>query len=58
MIVANEPGPDRFAEWSCASGHFGFLLPPEYVELHPEDDRVQVCGTKRRSEANAARVVV
>ncbi|MFF2618112.1 hypothetical protein [Kitasatospora sp. NPDC058046] len=46
-ISPDPPQPDGISTWACSHGHFGFLLPSEHLKMHPQDDRVQVCGRKR-----------
>ncbi|MGW3073520.1 hypothetical protein [Kitasatospora sp. NPDC001132] len=54
---AGPPDQDGLDEWMCPRGHFGYFLPAEHLLKHPYDDRIQVCGTKRRTDPAAVSVV-
>lgn len=54
LINPDPPELDGVSTWKCSHGHFGYLLPGEYLTAHPDDARVQVCGRKRLTSVPAS----
>ncbi|WBP89593.1 hypothetical protein [Kitasatospora cathayae] len=46
-LINGTVGEDGITTWVCECRRFGYLLPPDYQQAHPDESRVQVCGRRR-----------